>query len=52
MVAFRGGMPLGALLTGYLAERIYLPRIMLVQGILVFLLAAGFMLSNSEVKEH
>ena len=52
MVAFRGGMPLGALVTGYLAERVYLPHIMLVQGILVFLLAAAFMLSNSEVKEH
>jgi MFS family permease len=52
MVAFRGGMPLGALVTGFLAERIYLPRIMLAQGILVFLLAAAFLLSNSEVKEH
>lgn len=52
MVAFRGGMPLGALLTGYLAETIYLPHIMLVQGILVFVLAAAYMLSNSEVKEH
>jgi MFS family permease len=52
MVAFRGGMPLGALLTGFLAETIYLPHIMLVQGILVFLLAAVYMLSNSEVKGH
>jgi MFS family permease len=52
MVAFRGGMPLGALITGYLAETIYLPHIMLVQGIMVFLLAAAYMLSKSEVKEH
>lgn len=52
MVAFRGGMPLGALLTGYLAERVYLPRIMLVQGILVFLLAAAYSLSRSEVNQH
>lgn len=52
MVAFRGGMPLGALLTGYLAERFYLPHIMLVQGVLVFLLAALYMVSRSEVKKH
>jgi MFS family permease len=52
MVAFRGGMPLGALVTGFLAERVYLPHIMLVQGVLVFLLAAVYILSNSEVKEH
>lgn len=52
MVAFRGGMPLGALLTGFLAETVYLPHIMLVQGVLVFILAAAYMLSNSEVKEH
>ena len=52
MVAFRGGMPLGALVTGYLAERFYLPHIMLVQGVLVFLLAALYMVSRSEVKEH
>jgi MFS family permease len=52
MVAFRGGMPLGALVTGLLAKRFFLPHILLVEGILLIIIAAGFLLSRSEVKEH
>lgn len=52
MVAFRGGMPLGALITGALAERFPLARVLAVEGTLLALLAAGYLLSNSRVKEH
>jgi MFS family permease len=52
MVAFRGGMPLGSLITGLLAKRFFLPHILLVEGILLIIIAAGFLLSRSEVKEH
>jgi predicted MFS family arabinose efflux permease len=52
MLAFRGGMPLGALLTGYLAERVALMHILRAQGLAVVLLALGYLLSKSSVKEH
>jgi MFS family permease len=52
MVAFRGGMPLGSLITGLLAKRFFLPYIMLVEGVLMILIAAGYLFSRSEVKEH
>jgi MFS family permease len=52
MVAFRGGMPLGSLATGLLAKSFFLPNIILVEGVLLIIIAAGFLLSRSEVKEH
>ena len=52
MVAFRGGMPLGSLVTGLLAKRFPLPNILLVEGVLLIIIAVGFLLSRSEVKEH
>ncbi|NOT64209.1 MAG: MFS transporter [Acidobacteria bacterium] len=52
MLAFRGGMPLGALLTGYLAEKLPLMQILRVQGIAVAALALVYLLSNSTVKKH
>jgi predicted MFS family arabinose efflux permease len=52
MVAFRGGMPLGSLITGLLAKRFYLPHILLIEGALLISIAAGYLLSRSEVKEH
>ena len=52
MVAFRGGMPLGSLITGLLSKGFPLPRIVLIEGILLIILAAGFLFSRSEVKEH
>ncbi len=52
MVAFRGGMPLGSLVTGTLAKEFPLPRVLLVQGAIMTLLAIGFLFSNSEVKKH
>ena len=52
MVAFRGGLPLGALATGLLAGRFPLARILLVEGVLLSLLAVFYLMSKSQVKEH
>ena len=52
VVAFRGGMPLGSLVTGFLAHRFPLPWVIMTEGLLLSLLAAGFLISRSQVKEH
>ncbi len=52
MVAFRGGMPLGSLITGLLSKAFPLPHIILIEGIILITLATGFLFSRSEVKEH
>ncbi len=52
MVAFRGGMPLGSLVTGALAKEFPLTGVLLVQGLIMTLLAVGYLISNSEVKRH
>jgi MFS family permease len=52
MVAFRGGMPLGALITGLLSKGFPLPSIILVEGFLLIILAVVFLFSRSEVKER
>jgi MFS family permease len=52
MLAFRGGAPLGALITGFLAERFPLQRVLMVEGALLSLIAFSFLLSPSRVKEH
>jgi MFS family permease len=52
MVAFRGGMPLGALMTGLLAKQFQLSTILTYEGILLVLIAGSFLASSSKVKEH
>ena len=52
MLSFRGGAPLGALATGFLADHYPLPKILMVEGALLSLLALGFLLSPSKVKEY
>lgn len=52
MLSFRGGAPLGALVTGFLADHYPLTTILMVEGALLSLLALGFLLSPSKVKEH
>lgn len=52
MVAFRGGMPLGALITGLLSKVFPLPRVILIEGVLLISIAVVFLLSKSEVKKH
>jgi MFS family permease len=52
MVAFRGAMPLGGLIAGFLAKRFSLAQVLAVEGALLSLIAAGYLLSHSKVKEH
>ncbi|MEP7274036.1 MAG: MFS transporter [Acidobacteriota bacterium] len=52
MVAFRGGMPLGALVTGTLAQYFPIQRILAVEGGLMAAIALALLLSKSRIKEH
>lgn len=52
MVAFRGGMPLGALVTGFLSRHYLLPSVLLAEGALLSLIAVVFLLSPTKLKEH
>lgn len=55
MAAFRGGIPLGTLMTGILADapfNIPLSKLLLGEAVLLFLIAVGFLVSKSEVKNH
>jgi MFS family permease len=52
MLAFRGGAPIGALITGFLAERVPLTRVLMVEGALLSLIALAFLLSPSKVNER
>jgi predicted MFS family arabinose efflux permease len=51
MVAFRGGMPLGALAGGYVATLTSAPTVLTVNGVLLSLVAAWFLLNPAGVKE-
>jgi len=51
MVAFRGGMPLGSLAAGYAASRTSAPLVLVVNGILIFCVAAYFAIKSHGVRE-
>ena len=51
MVAFRGGMPLGSLAGGWLATLTSAPMVLTVNGVLLSLVAAWFLLKSHGVKE-
>ena len=51
MLAFRGGMPLGSLVSGYLATLTSAPTVLIVNGVLLSLVAAWFLLNNQGVRE-
>ena len=51
MVAFRGGMPLGSLVSGWLAGRTSAPSVLIVNGVLLSLVAAGFLIRGNGVRE-
>jgi MFS family permease len=51
MVAFRGGMPLGSLAGGYIATLSSAPAILTINGTLLSLVAAWFLLKGHGVKE-
>ena len=51
MIAFRGGMPLGSLVSGWLATVTSAPTVLIVNGVLLSLVAAWFLLNNPGVRE-
>jgi MFS family permease len=51
MVAFRGGMPLGSLVSGYVATFSSASMVLTINGVLMSLVAAGFLLKHDAVRE-
>jgi predicted MFS family arabinose efflux permease len=51
MVAFRGGMPIGSLASGYLATFISAPRVLEINGILLVLVAVYFLIRSHGIRE-
>jgi MFS family permease len=51
MVAFRGGMPLGSLISGYFATYIGAPAVIALNGILIVLVALYFLARSHGVRE-
>jgi MFS family permease len=51
MVAFRGGMPLGSLAAGYAATLSSAPTVLMVNGVLLSLIAAWFLLKSHGVRD-
>jgi uncharacterized membrane protein YfcA len=51
MVAFRGGMPLGSLVGGWLATFTSATTVLTVNGLLLSAVAAMFLLKNKEIRE-
>jgi predicted MFS family arabinose efflux permease len=47
MVAFRGGMPLGSLASGYFASKIGTPQVIAINGVLLVVVAIYFLLVRS-----
>jgi MFS family permease len=52
MLSFRGGAPLGALVTGFLAEHFPLTKVLMIEGTLLSIIAMAFLLSPSKVKKY
>jgi predicted MFS family arabinose efflux permease len=50
MVAFRGGMPLGSLASGYLASRTSAPTTLAVNGLMVSLVSAYFLVRSRSMR--
>ena len=51
MVAFRGGMPLGSLASGFAASQLSVPTVLAINGVLVSLVALYFLLKSHGVRE-
>lgn len=50
LVAFRGGMPLGSLISGYFISQLSAPPVIAVNGLLLSLVAFGFLLGSRQVR--
>jgi MFS family permease len=51
MLAFRGGMPLGSLVSGYLATFLGAPAVIAINGILLVVVAAYFLARSHGIRE-
>ena len=51
MMAFRGGMPLGSLVGGWLANQFTAPPVLTMNGVVLALVAAWFLIRGHEVRE-
>jgi predicted MFS family arabinose efflux permease len=51
LVAFRGGMPLGSLASGYMASAFSAPTVLLVNGALLIVVAIYFLVRSHGVRE-
>jgi len=51
MVAYRGGMPLGSLVAGWIASMTSAPFVLMLNGVLLSLVAAWFLLKSHGVRE-
>jgi predicted MFS family arabinose efflux permease len=51
MVAFRGGMPLGSLVSGYFASKFGAPVVLICNGILLVAVATYFLVRSHGVRE-
>jgi MFS family permease len=51
MVAFRGGMPLGSLVGGWIANASSAPTVLVINGVLLSSVAAWFLLKSEAVRE-
>ena len=51
MVAFRGGMPLGSLVSGLFAQKIGTPQVIAINGVLLVLVAIYFLIRSHGVRE-
>jgi predicted MFS family arabinose efflux permease len=51
MLAFRGGMPLGSLVSGYLATWLGAPNVIAINGVLLVAVALYFMMRSHGVRE-
>ncbi|MBS1789064.1 MAG: MFS transporter [Acidobacteria bacterium] len=52
MLSFRGGAPLGAVVTKMLARHYSLTKVLMIEGALLSIIALAFLLSPSKVKDH
>jgi MFS family permease len=51
MLSFRGGMPLGALLSGFVAQQVSVQAALGMNAVILALITGGFALTRSVVKE-
>ena len=51
LMAFRGGMPLGSLVAGYVATLASAPAVLMLNGVLLSLVAAWFLIGRESVRE-